>query len=379
MYKTVSSRLTAHFNTDGGHLQRYLQRKPQIAKSLCEDLILHDQILIRTQDYLTACGLILIVGEKGFIDLLERDKLKFIRTRGVWGLLSGKGPAEIGFGYTYPQHPSVAPIEESVQAGLRVIEDRINDKNKLQQVIVQNSIPIEWDIILKAVKRESIEDLKYTQVWRPEYESNNPNFFLLPKTQKISMRIIGPGFQPESNIRDAALALTLYNSDLYLAEKFDCNDISPFYSIGDLLDIKQKRLSRHTGYSDKLWTLLEVAGVPDFSQVELSEASHMSDLLKVSTSKNAKQFRDWFHPNASLDEKEILREYLGVVQQVPWVQKLPAKGLRFAVTTALGIFPGLGQAVSFFDTFIVERLFKGKSPKFFVDDLTKIWGDLKLR
>jgi len=144
LYKTVSSRLTAHFNTDGGHLQRYLQRKPQIAKSLCEDLILHDQVLIRTQDYLTACGLILTVGEKGFIDLLERDKLKFIRTRGVWGLLSGKGPAEIGVAYANQQHPSVAPIEESVQAGLRVIEDRINDKNKLQQVIVQNSIPIEW-------------------------------------------------------------------------------------------------------------------------------------------------------------------------------------------------------------------------------------------
>jgi hypothetical protein len=380
MYRTVSSRLTAHFNKDGGHLQRYLERKPQIVQSLCEDLILHDQVLIRTQDYLTACGLILIIGEKGFIDLLERDKLKFIRTRGVCGLISGKGPAEIGIVYaTRSEHPSVAPIEESVQAGLRVIEDRINDKNKLQQVIVQNSIPIEWDIILKAVNRESIEDLRYTKVWEPQHESNNPDFFVLPKTKNINIRIIGPGFQPKNDIQDAALALILYNSDLYLAEKFDCNDISPFYSIGDLLDIKQKRLSRHTGYSDKLWTLLEIAGVPDFSQVELSEASHMSDLLKVSTSKNAKQFRDWFHPNASLDEKEILREYLGVVQQVPWVQKLPAKGLRFAATTALGFFPGLGQAASFFDTFIVERLFKGKSPKFFVDDLTKIWGDLKLK
>ncbi len=112
MYKTVSSRLAAHFNNDGRHLQRYLERKPQIVQSLCEDLILHDQVLVRTQDYLTACGLILIIGEKGFIDLLERDKLKFIRTRGGWGLLSGKGPAEIGIVYaTNSHHPSVAPID----------------------------------------------------------------------------------------------------------------------------------------------------------------------------------------------------------------------------------------------------------------------------
>jgi len=54
MYKTVSSRLTAFWNVDGGHLARYLERKSVIIKSLCEDLILHDQILVPTQDYLTA-------------------------------------------------------------------------------------------------------------------------------------------------------------------------------------------------------------------------------------------------------------------------------------------------------------------------------------
>ena len=96
MFRTISSRLTAQFNVDGGHLQRYLDNKSIITKSFCEDLILHDQILVPTQDYLTACGLILIIGEKGFIELIERDKLKFIRTRRGFGFISGKGPSEIG-------------------------------------------------------------------------------------------------------------------------------------------------------------------------------------------------------------------------------------------------------------------------------------------
>jgi len=157
MYRTVSSRLTALFNTDGGHLQRYIDRRTIITKSFCEDLILHDQILVPTQDYLTACGLILIIGEKGFIELLERDKLKFIRTRGGFGFISGKGPGEIGiFHDPSNQRPMDSPIEKSVDAGLSVIEDRIKDKKKLHEVIVQNSFSIKWTTILKAVKRESI-------------------------------------------------------------------------------------------------------------------------------------------------------------------------------------------------------------------------------
>ena len=71
MYKTIASRLTANFQVDGSHLNRYLMRQSTVQKSLLEDLVLHDQILIPTPDFLTADGLILIIGEKGMIDLLE--------------------------------------------------------------------------------------------------------------------------------------------------------------------------------------------------------------------------------------------------------------------------------------------------------------------
>lgn len=379
MYKTVSSRLTAFFNVDGGHLARYLKRKPVIIKSLCEDLILHDQILIPTQDYLTACGLILIIGEKGFIELLERDKLKFIRTRGGMGLASGKGPSELANFYIQKkQHPSVSPIEQSAEAGLTVIESRIKEKKKLHKLIVQNSIPIESSTILKAVKHESVQDLKCTNLWRPKYESNSPNCINLPKSNKITMQVIGTS-DPGKNIRNALLALAIYNSDLYLAERFKCQNTSPFYPVGDLLDIKENRLLKSTGYSDKLWTLLEVNGVPDFSKIDFTQGSNLSDFLNVATNKNAKDFRNWFHTNQELSEKEILREYICALQRVPRIQRLPSKTLRFVVTSGAGLIPGLGQAISFFDTFVVDRLFRGKSPKFFIDDLTNVKGSLKLQ
>lgn len=379
MYKTVSSRLTAFWQVDGGHLARYLERKSVIIKSLLEDLILHDQILVPTQDYLTACGLILIIGEKGFIELLERDKLKFIRTRGGIVFLSGKGPAELGIVSTpQNQHPSDSPIEQSANAGLSVIGDRIKEKKKLHELIVQNSLPIESSTILKAVKRESVQDLKCTNLWRPEYEANSPDCIILPKSNKIKAQVIGTN-DPKRNIQNALLALAYYNSDLYLAEKFECQDISPFFPVGDLLDIKEKRLLKITGYSNKLWTLLEVNGVPNFSQIDLTQGSNLSVFLNVATNKNAKDFRHWFHTNQELSEKEILREYIGALQRVPWIQKLPSKILRFVVSSSAGLVPGLAQVISFFDTFIVDRLFRGKSPKFFIDDLTNITGSLKIQ
>lgn len=380
MYKTISSRLSAQFNVDGGHLQRYLDKKQIITKSFCEDLILHNQILIPTQDYLSACGLILIIGEKGFIELLEKDRLKFIRTRSGFGFISGKGPAKIII-FTDPddKRPMDSPIEQSVSAGLSVISHNIKDKKKLHECIVENSFPIEWSDILKAIKEESIKDLKYTKTWKPIYESNNPSYILMPKSQKVNVRVIGPQFDPQRNIADTLLALTQYNSDLFLANKFDCQNISPFYPIGDLLEIKNNRIVNETGHTDNLWTLFEVNGVPDLSKFVLTQESNITDLLKVSMNKNTSDFRDWFYKNQELNEKELLREYLGVLKQVPAIQKLPLKSLRFIITTATGFVPFLGQIVGFFDSFIIEKLFKGKSPKFFIDDLTKATGSLKLQ
>ncbi len=91
MFKVLAGNLSATFNLDGGHLQRYLQRKEAITKSLCEEIILHDQIIIPTHDYLTACGIFLLLGEKNFISLLHSEKIRFLRLRGVFGYVRGTG------------------------------------------------------------------------------------------------------------------------------------------------------------------------------------------------------------------------------------------------------------------------------------------------
>lgn len=60
-FKILSGNLSAIFNLDGQHLERFLARKKIVLKSLFEELVLHNQILVPIQDYLTACGLTLLL------------------------------------------------------------------------------------------------------------------------------------------------------------------------------------------------------------------------------------------------------------------------------------------------------------------------------
>jgi hypothetical protein len=384
MHKTISSRLAAHFHVDGGHLHRYLERRPAITKSLCEDLILHDQILIPVPDYLTAAALLVLLGENGFIELLEQDRLKFIRTRGIFGFFTGKGESELGIVHARrDQHPTTSPIEQSVHQALTVIGGRIKDKDKLHEMICRNSSPIEWTEILEAVKLESMRDLRGTELWKPEFESSQPGSIILPKSADIKMTTMGPNFNPRENLIDSVLGLALYNSDIYLAKKFDCQDISPFFSIEDLLSIKSNRLSASTDFSGKFWKLLYINGIPDFSSIDLAESSFLKDLLRVSTNKNSQDFRNWFHGHLDLREEDILREYVNLLKDVPWIQKSGGKVLRIVITTIAGLLPDAGivtgPAASLFDSFLVERLLKGRGPKFFIDDLTRLTGDLRVK
>ena len=198
MYRTISSRLTAHFQCDGSHLNHYLKKRNIVQKSLLEDLILHDQIFIPTPDFLTADGLIIIVGERGMIDLLESDRIRFIRTRSVLGFVRGTGK-EGGLVVVFdPNHkrPQDAEIEESVGAGLSVIDGKLKEKEKLKKLIIQNSIDIETKEILNAVGKESIADFKNSSMWKPQFFFPNSDLLVLPGIEKMQFRVIGMNPNP---------------------------------------------------------------------------------------------------------------------------------------------------------------------------------------
>ncbi|NGZ97875.1 MAG: hypothetical protein CV089_17425 [Nitrospira sp. WS110] len=206
-------------------------------------------------------------------------------------------------------------------------------------------------------------------MWKARFVLPNPDLVALPGIKEMQVKVIGMNSDPLGNPIDTLLELASYNSDLYLAEKFGCVDASPFFPIGDFLRIKAIRAS---GQSDALWNLFEINDIPDFSDVDLIEDGRFSVLHKVTLSSKANSFRKWFHSRESWNERDVLKEYLTVIQEIPWTQKLPTRILRFITTTGLGLIPGVGQVASFIDSFICDRAFRKDSPKFFIDDIRQL-------
>jgi hypothetical protein len=381
VFKILSGRLSAIFNLDGGHLQRYLDRGNYIKETLCEELILHDSLAIPTQDYLTACGLALIVGERSLITLLEQKKITFVRLRGVYGYVRGAGPdgALVTFEDPDRKRPQDSDIESSVDAGLRVISARLQEERKLRDLLVRNSMPFELSQIVDSIKHDVYNDLRGTSLWKTDFEMANKDLLALPGLEQMQVRVIGPGARPGEDPIDALLALARYNIELHLARVLSCTTTSSSSPLGDLLEIKARRITRTDVTAANLWSLLEVNGIPDLGKLDFVGTSFFEDFLKLCSSRQADGFRGWFHENKELNEREILREYVGLLREVPWVQRLPSKILRFAVTTGLGFVPGLGHVASFLDTFVIEEMLKGRSPRFFMDDLRDFHGTIKLQ
>lgn len=380
--RCLAGDLSAVFNIDGKHLDRYNARRPEVMQSLCDQLLLHDEVRIPTQDYLTAAGLIEAIGERNLIDLLESQKLRFVRLRGAFGYVRGTGPDGrlVAFNELAGRLASSAPIDRSIAAGLRVIEGKYRETKLLPAMLAAASDELEMAEVVDATHRDAYTDLMQTSHWNESYRLANPDLLALPGLKDMQFRVIGPGTNIQTNAVDCCLALGLINIELHLAQRFDCTSTTTAMPVGDSIDFK---LNRMTGgdvqNSERLWSFLDVAGVPDVSTPLLADAAHISKFIKLTDGRDAHAFRQWFHQNAELSEKDLVKAYIDALHDTPWIQSGKGRALRMAASMGLGAI-GLGWAIdaaaSVLDNFVVDKYARRKGAKFFIGQLRDFHGKL---
>lgn len=77
------------------------------------------------------------------------------------------------------------------------------------------------------------------------------------------------------------------------------------------------------------------------------------------------RFKDWLH-KINPDEN-LIRSYMQDISSEGWIQRLPAKSVRYMLTIALDVTnPIAGFVAGFVDNFVVEKLFNGWRPNHFV-------------
>lgn len=111
---------------------------------------------------------------------------------------------------------------------------------------------------------------------------------------------------------------------------------------------------------------------------------NLKDFLPIL--EKADKFREWIHQVG--DDKNLIKEYHKAVVKETWVDKLPAKSVRFSLFTGAGLTldllgaGGVGTAINTVlgagDTFLLDKVLKGWKPNVFVDrDLKKFINNPK--
>ena len=383
MFKVLAGDLTAKFGADGKHLKRYLQRKLLVVRSIVDQLLLHDEILIPTNDYLTAAGLIYLLGERNFIALLEEGRIKFLRTQGVMVYLRGTGAdgTLLTIHSSKNNLPQDAPIEDSIRAALSTIQGKYKEGRLLLKLLASNSESLKTSDIVDIIRPDAYRDLGQTALWKETYRHPDQSLLNLPGQGTMHGTLLCTQKNVSQKPVDTLLALAQMNIELYLAKEFDCSSTTTGAPVGDVVSLKLSRLSQQRDTHDQLWKFLDFVDIPDISHRLVDDQGLLSRYLKLTQKRDAEQFRAWFHTTQHESGEELAKEYVRQLEEEPKLSKAPARFIRFAVTTAIDLIPlpGTGTAASVVDTFIVDRLFAGKSPKFFIKNMRRFTGQIKAR
>lgn len=103
---------------------------------------------------------------------------------------------------------------------------------------------------------------------------------------------------------------------------------------------------------------------PSLAEVIDSAERPFNDFLQLLD--DAKRFKDWL--KAVSPDEGLIRSYMREISSKGWIERLPAKSLRYLLTAGLdATSPLAGVIAGLLDNFVVEKLLSGWRPNHFID------------
>jgi len=376
MKKFLSADFWLVYNFDDPNLRykKFLSRGRPSFKRLIESILLYDNIVLPTQDFLTLTVLIGVLGEDEVIELLRSKAISFLRTKGSLAYMGNGGGIQsylIG-GPKEPLEPFCAPIDEAIDWALKGLEVKPKNK-KLPQLVAEATTEFELSKVANQIKHETYLDILGSAELRNYFAIRNTELDKLAGVKPNGVRIFGGR---DSNWQgdeiDIVMALTSTNLELRMMEMTNSDDGITDNPIRMLLEAKAQRTLQRS--SDVAFTeLKEISELPDIGEVVLNKQVPLHKILEISKSNDASKFREWFHENCRKDTVTSAKEYSNLLKQVPLVQKLPSRIIRFIVTNIAGVVnPTAGIGAGLVDSFFIDKLLQGSSPKFFIEKLEQL-------
>lgn len=356
-------------------------------KMFIESILLHDQIVIPTQDFMVLQLLRSQLPERDLFEMLEADYIRFMRFEGMLAYSGG----QLGHGIQpfaisdegaikpdgklddSKRLPFSASLESAVEWGISVNKEKPKD-SKLASLVLEKTDEITAKSVVAQIRHETYMDVLESNYLSSLFALRNRNMNRLARLKfnqvRASKRHYAPTWQGDEI--DVVLALAQTNLELYLAQASGCVDSSTASPVGHVIKAKAQRTFADKSPFQDFAAFKEIADIPDIGDGVLQKNISVKRLLKLRQSTNGEQFRRWFHENCRDNPTRTAKELFSLVSEVPGVQHVAIKVLRFIVTSLLPWpFAPIGGAI---DSFVIDRMFRGSSPKYFIEDLRQLHG-----
>ena len=356
-------------------------------KMFIENILLYDQIVIPTQDFMVLQLLRSQLSEEDLFEMLETDCIRFMRFEGM--LAYGGGQLGHGIqpfaisdkGAIKPDGkiddskrlPFCASLESAIEWGISANREKPKD-SKLASLVLEKTDKITAESVVEQVRHETYMDVLESNYLKNLFALRNQNMNKLAGLKFNQLRTAKRHYEPtwQGDEIDVVLALAQTNLELYLAQTLDCVDSSTTSPVGHVIKAKAQRTITDKSAFQDFATIKEIADIPDIGHGVLQKNISVRSLLKLRQSTSGEQFRRWFHENCCDNISKTAKELILLYQQVPRIQSTPIKILRFIVTSLLsGPFAPIGGAI---DSFVIDKMFRGSSPKYFIEDLRQLNG-----
>ncbi len=317
----------------------FLARARPAFAQFIESWLLHDIVVVPTDDYLTLTAIVDCLGDRATIALLESGILRFLRIRGTLGYVGGGGGV-VGVSFPFKGDGTDASavgaeVPDAVTWALRGL--RVKPDLEVAKQAVQHTTELDLSIYKDGLATAAYDDFRQL----PFGKELDPR--CLPGVTNKQVQILGGQDLSDTNdMIQVVLALATANLELRLMAESSSTDNATTTPIGHALRAREIRLGQpHQAFGE----LRQLTEVPDIAEAVLSRKLSVDALLELRNSMAGAAFRSWFHLNCAQDPSKTTRAYIDLLSAVPTAQKKPVKALRFLITTALGFIPIVGGLV----------------------------------
>lgn len=355
---------------------------------LANQLLLYDKVILPTNDF----GIIPIIidwmGLKTFQDVLESDSLEFVRSNSVLSYAGAGNGISLVRARPSPQkellwwqEATFGDTDVSIELQLVNTCSQISAtlRNQMISTIISKTTDVNVGnkFFVDNVAHETYMDVlgsdRLTKYFLNYYKFEKGELDLqqLPSVgpDKLQISSIGVINDPV----DLLLRIAEVNLEFVISNEVGGIDLFTSEDADYLFQNKLKRVGIQQYLVDGFTKLLELNNLPNIELAVINDQIPITKVWEIRQRKESRQFRAWLREVQPSDTRELEKAYVAAISKNDDYSSLPVRVIRFVMLNAIGLVnPIAGLISGGIDSFFLEKISAGYSPKLFFDRLRKL-------